>query len=317
MEHLMIDFLKVTQSAAIAVQPWIGRGDKNEADQAATTAMRKQLMKISIDGTVVIGEGELDEAPMLYIGERLGTRKGPALDIAVDPLEGTNLVANGQDSSIAVIAVAPRGTLLHAPDMYMEKLAVGPKATGSIDIQASITDNLQNVARALGKPITELTVMIQDRERHEQIIAEIKDVGAKVRLFQDGDVIGTIATAIEQTGIDLFIGIGGAPEGVISAVALKCLGGEMQARLLPSNEIEYERCLNMGLKDPRGVILMDELVRSDECIFAATGITSGMLLEGVSRPESVEITHSMVCSGRSGMLHFVQTMHHQLQQASA
>lgn len=317
MEQLALDFLKVTQSAALAVQPWIGRGKKNEADEAATFAMRQEFLKISIDGIVVIGEGELDEAPMLYIGEKLGTGNGPQLDIAVDPLEGTNLVATGQGNSIAVIAAAPQGALLHAPDMYMEKLAVGPGAAGVIDIDAPLSENLKKVAVALGKKTSDLTVMVQDRERHDRIITQIKEIGARVRLFQDGDVIGTIATAIEQTGVDVFMGIGGAPEGVIAAVALKCMGGEMQARLVPRNEAEFKRCLDMGLKDPQGCIPMNELIRDDRCIFAATGITSGMLLEGITQSAESAVTHSLVCTNQSGTLHYIHTVHHQLQREKA
>jgi fructose-1,6-bisphosphatase II len=310
MNQLALDFLKVTQSAALAARPWVGRGRKYEADGAATSAMREVLQRMAMDGVVVIGEGELDEAPMLYIGERLGTGRGPQLDIAVDPLEGTTLVAGGQDNSTAVIAAAPRGCLLHAPDMYMEKLAVGPKAAGAIHLDKPLVDNVRSAAAALGKSVTEITVMVQYRDRHQAVIDQIREIGARVRLFDDGDVTCAIATAVEQTGIDLFYGIGGAPEGVISAVALKCLGGELQARLLPAGEAERERCISMGIADPEKLLTLNDLVASDDCIFAATGITTGLLLEGIANaPGDSRITHSLMTYGSGSGLHYVRSVH--------
>ncbi|TBL74627.1 class II fructose-bisphosphatase [Paenibacillus thalictri] len=310
MNHLVLEFLKVTQAAAIASNPWVGRGRKMEADDAATTAMREVLGQIQMDGVVVIGEGELDEAPMLYIGERLGSGQGPQLDIAVDPLEGTNLVAGGMNNSSAVIAIAPRGCLLHAPDMYMEKLAVGRGAAGAIDLEAPLIDNVRSTAAALGKTLGEMTVMVQYRDRHREAIQAIREAGARIRLFDDGDVTCSIASSIEGSGVDLFYGIGGAPEGVISAVAIKCLGGEMQARLLPSGDAEYDRCQAMGLGDPGQRLALGDMVRSDECIFAATGITSGLLLNGIHlQADGSLITHSLVTCGQPHGIHFVRSVH--------
>ncbi|OUM97625.1 MAG: fructose-1,6-bisphosphatase, class II [Paenibacillaceae bacterium ZCTH02-B3] len=310
MKQLIFDFLQVAEAAALDSYPWIGRGNKHEADQAATTAMRQMLNKMDMAATVVIGEGEMDEAPMLYIGERLGTGRGPELDIAVDPLEGTNLAAYGLENSTTVIAAAPRGTLLHAPDMYMFKIAVGPKAKGSIDIERSVVENVRNVANALGKDVSELTVAVQQRERHAGILQEIRSTGARTKLFVDGDVTCAVATAVEFTGIDLFVGIGGAPEGVLAAVALKCLGGEMQARLLPTNDKERERCKAMGIETPDAPLVMDRLVASDECIFIATGVTTGMMLHGIQRHhDGTQTTHSLVTYSRDRGMYFV-TSHH-------
>lgn len=310
MKQFMMEFLSVTEAAALASVPWLGRGKKYEADDAATAAMREKLNRISMEGLIVIGEGELDEAPMLYIGEKVGTGLGPKLDIAVDPLEGTNLIANGQGNSIAVIAAAPKGCLLHAPDMYMEKIAVGPKAAGKIDIEAPLVENMRIVADANGKKISELTVMIQDRERHRKMIYEVQEAGGRVILFSDGDVTYTIAVALEGTGIDMLAGIGGAPEGVVSAVALKCLGGELQGRLLPSNDKEYDRCLQMGLSNPTAPLKMNQLISSDECIFVATGISDGFFLKGV-RKEGVSktVTHSILTYGKAGCVHFIESVH--------
>jgi fructose-1,6-bisphosphatase II len=312
MNQLVLDFLRVTQLAALAAKPWVGRGCKHEADDAATTAMRRMLQSMEMTGTVVIGEGELDEAPMLYIGECLGTGHGPQLDIAVDPLEGTTLVAGGLDNSTAVIAAAPRGCLLHAPDMYMEKLAVGPRAKGAIDLNIPLSENIRRAARAMEKDITDMTVMVQYRERHKSAIEQIRETGARVRLFEDGDVTCAISAAVEETGVDLFYGIGGAPEGVISAVALRCLGGEMQAKLLPGSDAEYERCLAMGIADPHKLFTLHDLVASEQCIFAATGITTGLLLPGITKDAAQsEITHSMLTYGygHGEGVHFIRTLH--------
>ncbi|MED4069916.1 class II fructose-bisphosphatase [Priestia endophytica] len=292
------EFLSVVQKAAVAVHPWIGKGKKNEADSAGTEAMRKQMNLIDMNAVIVIGEGEMDEAPMLYIGEKLGTGTGPHVDIAVDPVEGTTLVSKWQDNSLAVIAVSEKGTLLHAPDMYMEKIAVGPKAKGCIDINCSLVENMTAVAKALGKPVSELTVMIQDRPRHDYLIKQVFEVGAKVRLFSDVDITCAIATAIDALDVDIFVGTGGAPEGVISAVALKCLGGDFQGKLIPKSKEEEERCVKMGLKNPKGVLKLDDIVRSDRCFFVATGITDGMLLKGTQRKENGAIlTHSFLTIG--------------------
>ncbi|MCL6458517.1 MAG: class II fructose-bisphosphatase [Gorillibacterium sp.] len=304
-KRLGLELAAVSEAAAIASAEWIGAGKKIEADAAATNAMRERLNHMPMEGIVVIGEGELDEAPMLYIGERLGAGDGPQVDIAVDPLEGTSLVADGLDNSLSVIALAPRGCLLHAPDTYMEKLAVGPEAAGKIDITAPISYNLKQVAKALGKDVRELTVMIQNRPRHSMAIEEIRAAGAKVALFQEGDVSCSIATAMRASSVDMFYGIGGAPEGVVSAVALHCLGGELQGRLLPENKEQADRCLLMGVK-PGISLYMNDFIRSDDCLFAATGITDSMLLSGVRRTNTGFSVHTMLCTGLDKQVYFLR-----------
>ncbi|MGG2090809.1 class II fructose-bisphosphatase [Priestia aryabhattai] len=307
---LAMDFLTVAQQAAIASYPWVGKGNKNEADGAGTEAMRNQLNLIDMKGLIVIGEGEMDEAPMLYIGEELGTGKGPQLDIAVDPVEGTSLMAKGQDNSLAVIAVSKKGSLLHAPDMYMKKIAVGPKAKGCIDINAPLTENMKSVAKALGKDVKELTVMIQDRSRHNELIKQVFEMGARVKLFSDVDITGAVATAIDEMNVDILVGTGGAPEGVIAATALKCLGGDFQAKLVPQNQEEFIRCIEMGLVDPEKALTIDEIVQSDDCFFVATGITDGTLLKGVRKKEDVIITHSFVAiGGKINNFQFIESRH--------
>ncbi|RBW68197.1 class II fructose-bisphosphatase [Bacillus taeanensis] len=316
MDHLLFDFLSVTEYAAVASMPWVGRGQKNEADAAATTAMRSRLNALDINAVVVIGEGELDEAPMLYIGEEVGTKNGPKLDIAVDPLDGTNLIASGQGNSISVIAAASRGSLLHAPDMYMKKIAVGRNAAGKINIDAPLLENMKIVAEANGKKVSDLTVMVQDRERHKKIIKEVQEAGARICLFSDVDVTCAIATAIEGTGIDMFVGIGGAPEGVVSAVALKCLGGELQGQLLPNNDDEYNRCLKMGISNPEVSLKMDDLVKSNQCFFSATGITEGALLRGVRNKNKDKVsTHSLFTYGNAGRAYFIESTHDKVELA--
>ncbi|MCM3023968.1 class II fructose-bisphosphatase [Heyndrickxia ginsengihumi] len=307
MQSLLLDFLKVTETAAIATIPWVGSGNKVAADGAATNAMRRQLNQMMMRGTVVIGEGEIDEAPMLYIGEKLGTGNGPEVDIAVDPIEGTTPTVNGQSNAITVIAAAAKGSLLHAPDMYMQKLAVGPQAKGKIDIEAPLEDNLKAVARANGKEVSELNVLIQDRARHEPFIKEIRSFGAKVHLFNDGDVIYAAGTCMENLNIDMFLGIGGAPEGVLGAVAVRCLGGEMQAKLLPRNDEELRRCKEMGITDPEGPLRHHQLVDSDDCIFVATGITNNMFLNGIKTEGGNNITHSILVNGKEQQLRYVES----------
>ncbi|CDQ38896.1 MULTISPECIES: class II fructose-bisphosphatase [Virgibacillus] len=316
MEALLFDFLKVTELAAIASKPWVGSGDKIAADDAATTAMRRQLNAMNMQGTIVIGEGEIDEAPMLYIGENVGTgRGGPAIDIAVDPIEGTTPTVNGQPNAITVIAAAPKGTLLHAPDMYMKKLAVGPRAKGKINIEASLEDNMIAVAKAQNKKISDLTVFIQQRPRHQEYIDEIRDIGANVHLFNDGDVIYATSTCMEDLNIDMFFGIGGAPEGVLGAVAVRCLGGEMQAKLIPRNETEIERCLEMGITNPNEALSHSQLVQTDECIFAATGITANLFLNGIKTGNGNYLTHSILVNGKDQQLHYIESMHQILETA--
>ncbi|MGN1400254.1 MAG: class II fructose-bisphosphatase [Bacillus sp. (in: firmicutes)] len=309
--ELALEIVRVTEAAAIASAQWMGRGKKNEADNAATTAMRKMFDSVNMDGTVVIGEGELDEAPMLYIGEKLGTGNGPEVDIAVDPLEGTIIVAKGTNNAMAVIAAADKGTLLHAPDMYMEKIAVGPNAAGLVNLDDPIEKTIDIVAKANNKRIQDLNVIIQERERHQDLIDRIRAKGARVSLFSDGDVNASIATAFSHTGIDLFIGIGGAPEGVIAAVALKSLGGDMQARLLPQNEQEEERCRQMGLENPRQLLKLEDLVSGEDAVFAATGVSNGDLLSGVRflGGDLVE-TESVVMRSKTRTVRYVKTHHH-------
>lgn len=305
---LSMELVRVTEAAALASARWMGLGKKDEADGAATTAMRNFFNTIPMQGTVVIGEGEMDEAPMLYIGEKLGTGHGPLVDIAVDPVEGTNIVASGGWNALAVLAVADHGNLLHAPDMYMEKIAVGPEAVGFIDINAPIIDNLKAVAKAKNKDIEDVVATVLNRPRHEKIIQEIRAAGARIKLINDGDVAGAFNTAFDHTGVDILFGSGGAPEGVIAAVALKCLGGELQGKLLPQNEQELQRCKGMGL-DVNKILLMEDLVKGDDAIFAATGITDGELLRGVQYKGSYGSTHSVVMRAKSGTVRFVEGRH--------
>ena len=308
--ELAIELVRVTEAAALASAPWMGKGDKNGADGAAVDAMRSVFDTVNIDGVVVIGEGEMDEAPMLYIGEKVGMGMGhPKLDIAVDPLEGTNLVAKGLTGSIAVLAVAESGCLLHAPDMYMDKICVGPKAKGTINLDATVTENLNNVAKALNKSVNDLTVVILDRERHAKIIKEVREAGARIKLITDGDVSPAVAAATEGSGVDIMMGIGGAPEGVLAAAALRCLGGDMQARLVPENESEIERAKGMGLKNPLQLLTLDDLVCGDDVIFAATGITDATPLKGVLYEGNSAKTYSVVMRAKTGTIRFVEAVH--------
>ena len=308
---LTLELVRVTEAAAIAAARWMGRGKKNEADDAATTAMRAMFDTVPMDGVVVIGEGELDEAPMLYIGEPLGLRGpgNPKVDVAVDPLEGTNIVAKGLWNAITVVAIADRGNLLHAPDMYMDKIAVGPEAKGYVHIDRPIEENIRAVAKAKGKDVEDVVVVVLDRPRHEELIARIREVGARIKLIPDGDVAGAISSAFPHTGIDMLVGIGGAPEGVIAAVALKCVGGDMMGRLKPQNETELRRLREMGIDNPDRVLYLDDLVRGDDAIFAATGVTDGELLRGVRFTGSRAITHSVVMRAKTGTVRFVDAEH--------
>ncbi len=306
---LSMELVRVTEAAALASARWMGRGKKEEADDAATTAMRDVFDTVPMKGTVVIGEGEMDEAPMLYIGEKLGTGYGPRVDVAVDPLEGTNIVAAGTWNALAVLAVADHGNLLHAPDMYMDKIAVGPEAVGKIDINASVHDNLKAVAEAKGKEIEDCVAVILDRKRHEKIIEEVRSAGARIKLISDGDVAAAINTAFEDTGVDILFGSGGAPEGVLAAVALKCLGGEIQGKLLPQNDEELRRCNEMGIDDVSRVLYMEDLVKGDDAIFAATGVTDGELLTGVRFKGNSGTTQSVVMRAKSGTVRFIDGKH--------
>ncbi|MBE3594937.1 MAG: class II fructose-bisphosphatase [Candidatus Carbobacillus altaicus] len=308
---LTLELVRVTEAAAIASARWLGRGRKNEADDAATTAMRAVFDTVPMRGTVVIGEGEMDEAPMLYIGEKLGMYgpNDPEVDVAVDPLEGTNIVARGTWNASAVIAVADRGNLLHAPDMYMEKIAVGPAARGRVHLDASVRDNILSVADALGKSVHDVVAVVLDRPRHARLIEDIREVGARIKLIPDGDVAAAIHTAFPETGTDILFGIGGAPEGVIAAVALKCMGGEFQGRLIPQDEEEERRMAAMGIRDPKHIFMMDELVKGDDAIFAATGVTDGELMRGVRFTGRTARTHSLVMRAKSGTVRFVDAEH--------
>ena len=305
---LSMELVRITEAAAVSAARWMGRGLNNEADDAATTAMRMVFDTIPMQGIVVIGEGEMDDAPMLYIGEELGTGDGPEVDVAVDPLEGTNIVASGGWNALSVLAIADKGNLLHAPDMYMDKIAVGPEAVGKVDIDASVTDNLIAVAKAKNKDIEDVVATVLNRDRHTKVIEEIRAAGARIKLINDGDVAGAMNTAFDETGVDILFGLGGAPEGVISAVALKCLGGEIQGRLVPSNTAELERCIRMGI-DVKQVLRMNDLVKGDDAIFAATGVTDGELLRGVQFKGAYSETHSVVMRSKSGTVRFVEGRH--------
>ncbi|MGM8211430.1 class II fructose-bisphosphatase [Virgibacillus sp. W0430] len=306
---LTMELVRVTEAAALSSARWMGRGKKEEADDAATSAMRTVFDTIPMQGTVVIGEGEMDEAPMLYIGEKLGTGSGPVVDVAVDPLEGTDIVAQGTWNALAVIAIADGNNLLHAPDMYMKKIAVGPEAVGKVDINASTYDNLKAVAAAKNKEIADVVAVVLDRPRHKELIEEIREAGARIKLIPDGDVAGAMNTAFDETGVDVLFGIGGAPEGVLAAVALKCLGGEIQGKLAPSNEAEIERCKKMGITNMDKVFYMDDFCAGDDAIFAATGVTDGELLKGVQFKGSTATTQTIVMRARSGTIRFIDGEH--------
>ncbi|WP_106496013.1 class II fructose-bisphosphatase [Lentibacillus sp. Marseille-P4043] len=306
---LTMEIVRVTEAAALKSARWMGRGKKDEADDAATSAMRDVFDTIPMQGTVVIGEGEMDEAPMLYIGEKLGTGSGPKVDVAVDPLEGTNIVAQGTWNALAVIAIADHKKLLHAPDMYMQKLAVGPEAVGKVDINASTRENLQAVAKAKGKNIEDVVAIVLDRPRHAKLIEEIREAGARIKLIPDGDVAGAMNTAFDDTGVDILFGIGGAPEGVLSAVALKCLGGEIQGKLIPSNDEERSRCVEMGITDFDKVFKMEDFCGGDDAIFAATGVTDGELLKGVQFKGAKATTQTVVMRAKSGTVRFIDGDH--------
>lgn len=306
---LTMELVRVTEAAALASARWMGRGLQHEADDAATEAMRRVFDTIPMQGVVVIGEGEMDEAPMLYIGEELGTGIGPEVDVAVDPLEGTAIVAQGTWNALSVIAIADKGNLLHAPDMYMKKIAVGPEAVGKVDINASTLENLQAVAKAKNKEIEDVVAIVLDRPRHSELVKEIRDAGARIKLIADGDVAAAMNTAFDDTGVDILFGIGGAPEGVIAAVALKCLGGEIQGQLVAANEEEADRCKQMGIDDLNQVYYMDDFCPGDDAIFAATGVTDGELLKGVQFKGSGASTQSVVMRTKSGTVRFVDGMH--------
>lgn len=311
---LSLEFLRVVEEAAIACAHTMGQGERHKSDQVAVEAMRRVMDTVPIDGRIVIGEGERDEAPMLYIGEKVGrkTEDSPAVDIALDPLEGTTICATGGVGAISVIAVAERGKFLHAPDTYMDKIACGPAAKGQIDIDATPTQNIQRVAKALGKAVEDMTVVILDRPRHADLIQEVRKTGARIHLIGDGDVSASIAAAWPESGIDMLIGTGGAPEGVISAAALQCLGGDFQGRLNFRNDQEKERALKMGVKDLTKKYSIDELAQGS-VMFCATGVTDGPLLRGVKTlPGRQAKTHSIVMRSATGTIRTIEA-HHQLE----
>ena len=305
---LSLEFARVVEAAALRSGRLLGRGQKDAADGLAVDAMRQAFDSVRISGTVVIGEGEIDEAPMLYIGEHVGAG-GPEVDIAVDPIEGTNLIAKGQNGAIAVMAIAEKGGLLHAPDMYMEKLCVGPRGAGAIDITKSLTENIKNVAAKMERNVDEIALVMLDRERHQGLMKEAREVGARIMLISDGDVNPAMECCIEGSGVHMVVGTGGAPEGVLAAAALKCVGGDMQARLKPETEEEIRRCHEMGIADVNQVLTLNDLVRTDDVIFAATAITRGNLLNPIQYFPGGARTHTIVMRSKTGTVRFLDTVH--------
>ena len=308
--NFALEAVRVTEAAALSASHWTGRGQEKAADQAAVNAMREALNGLTIDGTVVIGEGERDKAPMLYIGEKVGTGEGPRIDIALDPLEGTTICATAGPNSLAVMAMAEHGGFLHAPDVYMEKIAVGGGLPADlVSLDASVAENIKNLAKAKKKEASELTVVVLERKRHEEIIAKLREAGCRVQLIPDGDVAGVIATATPTTSIDMYMGIGGAPEGVLAAAALRCIGGQMQGRLLFDGEDEQkERARRMGISDLSRIYRLEELAHGD-VMFAATGVTDGSMLKGVKRWSGGASTHSIVMRSATGTVRFIEALH--------
>ena len=306
--NLALELVRVSEAGALGASRWMGRGDKNEADGAAVEAMRRAFDSVAIDGTVVIGEGEMDEAPMLYIGEKVGSG-GPAMDIAIDPLEGTAITAKGAPNAMTTVALAEAGNFLHAPDIYMDKIAVGPGLPpGVVDLDAAVGENLRNLARAKQRDVSDLVVCTLERERHAEIIARCREAGARIMLIGDGDVSGVIMVAQPDSGVDIYIGTGGAPEGVLSAAALRCTGGQMQGRLLFEDQAQIERARTMGIDDPKRKYEIAEMARGD-VMFAATGVTTGPMLRGVRRFSGGAITHSIVMRSKSGTVRYVEAHH--------
>jgi fructose-1,6-bisphosphatase II / sedoheptulose-1,7-bisphosphatase len=306
--NLALELVRVTEAAALAASHWMGLGKKNDADGAAVTAMRAAFDTVAIDGTVVIGEGEMDEAPMLFIGEKVGAG-GPKMDIAVDPLEGTTLTAKGGPNAMAVVALAEHGNFLHAPDIYMDKLAVGGGLPdGIVDIEAPVHVNLRNLARAKNREVSDLVACILDRDRHKELIAKVREAGARIMLISDGDVAGVVATAQMDSEIDIYMGSGGAPEGVLAAAALRCIGGQMQGRLMFEDDSQIARAREMGMADPHKVLSIMDMARGD-VMFAATGVTSGAMLKGVRRYGHGAMTHSVVMRSKSGTVRYVEAHH--------
>lgn len=319
---LAIEFSRVTEAAALAGFAWLGRGDKNAADDAAVQAMRLMLNQIEMRGEVVIGEGEIDEAPMLYIGEKIGTGAGEEVSIAVDPIEGTRMTAMGQPNALSVLAAGGKDTFLRAPDMYMEKLVVGPEAKGMIDLNLPLEQNLRRVASKMGKLLSQLTVITLDKPRHAEVIKKMQQLGVKVLAIPDGDVAASILCCLPDGGADMLYGIGGAPEGVVAAAAIRALGGEMQARLIPRHQVkgsspenqsiaadEIRRCQEMGI-EVNQVLKLEDLVRDDNLVFSATGITNGDLLKGIHRRGNLATTETLLIRGRSRTIRRIQSVHY-------
>lgn len=319
---LAIEFSRITESAALAAFAWLGRGDKNAADNAAVQAMRYMLNRINMDGEIVIGEGEIDEAPMLYIGEKVGSGMGELVSIAVDPIDGTRMTAMGQSNAISVLAAGGKNTFLRAPDMYMEKLVVGPEAKGMIDLNLPLEQNLRRVASKMGKLLSQLTVMVLAKPRHDEIIKQMQKLGIRVMAIPDGDVAASVLCCLPDGGVDVLYGIGGAPEGVIAAAAVRALGGDMNARLLPRHQVkednpenqalaakEIERCHQMGV-DVNNVLQLSDIVKDDNLVFVATGITNGELLQGIKRKGNLASTETLLIRGRSRTIRRIQSVHY-------
>lgn len=308
--NIAMELVRVTEAAAVAAARWMGRGDKNGADGAAVDAMRMMLDTVDMDGIIVIGEGEKDEAPMLYNGERVGNGRGPQVDVAVDPLEGTRLTAQGRPGAVSVIACAPRGTLYNPHEMfYMEKIAVGPQARGAIDLSAPVEWNIQQVARVKGIPVEEVTVVILDRDRNTEIADHVRAAGARIKFITDGDAPAAVSAGIPSAGVDMMLGIGGSPEGVVAACALKCLEGDFQGRLWPRNDDDRRMAAERGI-DLTQVLTIDDLVKGDDVFFAATGVTGGDLLQGVEYTAGGATSESLVMRSRSGTIRRIFTEHH-------
>lgn len=309
--NLALEFVRVTEAAAIEAARWIGRGDKKAADGAAVNAMRSRFNNIDFQAEVVIGEGEKDEAPMLFTGEKLGAGNGGvAMDLAVDPLECTDSVAHGRYNAMAVIATGAKGSLLHAPDTYMDKVGVGPAAAGVIDLDAPVADNVKKTAKALGKDVEEMTVIVLDRPRHEELISQIRSVGARVRLITDGDVAAGIATCLPESGIDMLMGIGGSTEAVLAAAAMKILGGQLLARFKPKKDEDIPKIKKAGVTDLKKIFSAEDLAKGQELTFTATGVVDGPILQGVVFRHKTIITHSLVIRGLSGTIRYITTHHH-------
>ncbi|HYR95001.1 MAG TPA: class II fructose-bisphosphatase [Methylomirabilota bacterium] len=304
-----LELVRTTEAAAIASAHWLGHGDNTHADAAAVDAMRRTMSEVSFNGTIVIGEGERDEAPMLFIGEKVGRGDGPEVDIAVDALEGTNLVSKGRPNAIAVMAVSEHGGLLHAPDTYMEKLVVGPPAKGKVDLDKPVSENLKIIAQSLGREVDDLTIVILDRPRHEKLIKAVRDAGARIHLIEDGDVIAALSVAVAGTNLHAVMGIGGAPEGVLAAAALKCIGGEILGRLKFRNDEERARAKKMGIADEKRIYRTEDLASGKDIRFVATGVTDGELLQGVRFFAHGARTHTILLDGRMGKVRFINTQH--------